>query len=114
MFTFSFSFLVLLALGLALLFLDTGSHDIHLCLKYLVFIPLIFILVLFLVFPLYFSLFLAPYGMYFPLFLAHYGMYFFFSGEDFVMFRGVIEFGVGWLGLFPLRSVSGFFKCGYC
>ena len=41
-------------------------------------------------------------------------VFFFFSGEDFVMFRGVIEFGVGWLGLFPLRSVFGFFKCGYC
>ena len=65
------------------------------------------------IFPLYFPMFLAPYGMYFPLFLAHYGMFFFFLG-DFVMFQGVVEFGIGWLGLFPLRSVSGFFKCGYC
>ena len=111
MFIFFF-FLVLLALGLALLFLDTGNHDIHLCLKYLMFIPLIFIQVLFLFFLIYFPLFLAPYGMYFPLLLAHYGMYF-FSGEDFVMFRGVFEFDVEWLGLFPLRSVSGFFGYGY-
>ena len=84
----SYFLLGFVGVGLALFFIDIYSRDSHLCLKYLVSIPLSFFpsslishemglgLILLVIFILILSLFPPPF--YFPLFLACNGRWTFF------------------------------------